>query len=75
MSVWTDTVKNTFHTNRKKNSSYSFKQALKDAKKVYKQGTAKVSTAAKKVSKGAKKATRRVKRAVKGKRGKTARRR
>lgn len=68
MSVWTDTVKNTFHTNRKKNSNYSFKQAMKDAKKVYRKGTAKVS-------KVAKNATRRVKRAVKGKRSKTARKR
>ena len=36
---WMDTVKKTFRTNRKTNKAYQFKDALKDAKKIYKKGT------------------------------------
>ena len=39
MSKWTDTVTAVYKENRAKNSSYKFKQAMKDAKKIYKKGS------------------------------------
>jgi len=39
MSTWLDTVKQTFKDGRKKSASYKFKDALKDAKKVYNKGS------------------------------------
>ena len=39
MSKWTDTVTAVYKQNKAKNSSYKFKQAMKDAKKVYKKGS------------------------------------
>lgn len=39
MSKWTDTVTAVYKQNHAKNSSYKFKQAMKDAKKVYKKGS------------------------------------
>ena len=38
MSKWTDTVTAVYKQNLAKNSSYKFKQAMKDARKVYKKG-------------------------------------
>lgn len=35
MTEWTSLVKKTFHEGRRSNKNYSFKQALKDAKKHY----------------------------------------
>jgi len=83
MTAWTDTVKKTFHMNRKTNKNYQFKDALKDAAKVYKKGTGVVSDVASKgtgmvvkvARKGsslAKKTAKKVKRAVSGKRGRKA---
>ena len=39
MSKWTDTVTAVYKQNHAKNSSYKFKQAMKDAKKIYKKGS------------------------------------
>lgn len=39
MSKWTDTVTEVYKINHAKNSSYKFKQAMKDAKKIYKKGS------------------------------------
>jgi hypothetical protein len=80
MTAWTDTVKKTFHMNRKTNKNYQFKDALKDASKFYKKGTGVVSEVAskgtgavvkvaRKGSSVAKKAAKKVKRAVTSKRG------
>ena len=38
MSAWLNIVKKTFKDGRKKSASYKFKDALKDAKKVYNKG-------------------------------------
>tara|TARA_R100001509_G_C4883541_1_gene221071 strand:+ start:926 stop:1087 length:162 start_codon:yes stop_codon:yes gene_type:complete len=38
MSAWTDHVKKTYDAGRKKDSKYSYKQAMSDAKKTYKKG-------------------------------------
>jgi hypothetical protein len=38
MSDWTKLVTTTYKKNHKKNSSYKFKDALKDAGKIYKKG-------------------------------------
>jgi len=38
MSVWTDHVKKTYDAGRKKDSKYSYKQAMSDAKNTYKKG-------------------------------------
>tara|TARA_Y100000592_G_C5290660_1_gene230691 strand:+ start:290 stop:466 length:177 start_codon:yes stop_codon:yes gene_type:complete len=38
MSAWTDHVKKTYDAGRKKDSKYSYKQAMTDAKKTYKKG-------------------------------------
>ena len=46
---WTSHVKKTFEENRKKNSSYKFSQALKDAAKTYKKKEIKNKTPAKKI--------------------------
>ena len=51
MSSWLDTVKKTFKDGRKRNASYKFKDALKDAKKVYKKGEVAVVGVAKKTRK------------------------
>ena len=48
MSSWLDTVKKTFKEGRAKNASYKFKDALKDAKKVYNKGADAVVGVAKK---------------------------
>jgi len=63
MSTWLDTVKKTFKEGRAKNVSYKFKDALKDAKKVYNKGKGAVVDVAKKTRKtmkrGLKKMTKR----------------
>lgn len=51
MSSWLDTVKKTFKDGRKRNASYKFKDALKDAKKVYNKGADAVVGVAKKTRK------------------------
>lgn len=38
MSAWTDTVTRVYNEKHAKNPNYKFKQAMKDAKKVYKKG-------------------------------------
>ena len=38
MSAWTDHVKKTFDAGRKKDSKYSYKQAMTDAKATYRKG-------------------------------------
>jgi hypothetical protein len=38
MTAWTDLVSRTFEGGRKKDKNYSFKMALRDAKKIYKKG-------------------------------------
>jgi len=81
MTAWTDAVKKTFHMNRKTNKSYQFKNALIDAKKIYKKGSGVISDTASKgtglvrktVRKGTgmvKKVARKAKRAVTGRKRK-----
>ena len=57
---WMDTVKKTFHMNRKTNKAYKFKHPLMDAKKIYKKGANVVmdsaQTGSNMVSKSAKRA-------------------
>lgn len=63
MSDWINTVKRVFKQNRATNKNYKFKQALMDAKKIYKSTTSTVDTMgpaiasnlAKKVKRGMKK--------------------
>lgn len=66
MSKWTDTVTEVYKINRAKNSSYKFKQAMKDAKKVYKKGS-------KGEGEGEGKSRRHTKRRGHGRRSKTSR--
>ena len=86
MTAWTDTVKKTFHMNRKTNKNYQFKDALKDAKKFYKKGTGVVSEvatkgtgmvrkAARKGSKIVRKTAKKIKRTVSKRGRKTSSRR
>tara|TARA_E500000178_G_scaffold355247_1_gene427180 strand:+ start:2907 stop:3230 length:324 start_codon:yes stop_codon:yes gene_type:complete len=51
MTAWTDTVKKTFKQGRLSNPAYQFKDALKDAKKIYKKGEVALVDAAKKTRK------------------------
>jgi len=85
MTAWTDTVKKTFHMNRKTNKNYQFKDALKDASKIYKKGTGVVSEVAskgtgivkkvaRKGSRAARKTAKKIKRAVSSKRGRKGKR-
>jgi len=53
---WTDLVKQTFRTGKKLNVTYSLKDAMIEAKKVYKNGTANI-TGKKKVGKKKKRRT------------------
>ena len=55
MSSWIDTVKETFKKGRLSNPSYQFKDALKDAKKIYNKGKDEAKIIAKKTRKTAKK--------------------
>lgn len=56
MTAWTDTVKKTFKEGRLSNPAYQFKDALKDAKKIYKKGEVAVVDVAKKTKKVVRKA-------------------
>ena len=49
MTAWTDTVSKVYKENKAKNPNYKLKDAMKDAKKVYKSGssTASVSSVSK----------------------------
>ena len=75
---WMDTVKNTFRTNRKTNKAYKFKDALIDAKKIYKKGANVVMDSAqtgsnmvvKTAKKGSKMVSKSAKRAFSGKKSK-----
>ena len=49
MTAWTDTVKATYKEGKAKNSLYSLKDAMLDAKKVYKSSAKTISNVANKV--------------------------
>ena len=71
MTLWTDTVKNSFKQGRLTNPAYQFKNALKDAKKYYKKGKTVTVDAVKKTGKHARKlkknVTSRVRKSLRGK--------
>ena len=54
MTAWLDTVKKTFKEGRVKNANYKLKDALRDAKKVYKKGEVAVVKVARKTKKAIK---------------------
>lgn len=54
MTTWLDTVKKTFKEGRLKNANYKLKDALRDAKKVYKKGETAVVNVARKTKKAIK---------------------
>lgn len=54
MSTWLDTVKQTFKEGRAKDASYKFKDALKDAKKIYNKGKVALGNVAKRTKKSMK---------------------
>lgn len=54
MTAWLDTVKKTFKEGRVKNANYKLKDALRDAKKVYKKGEVAVVNVARKTKKAIK---------------------
>ena len=56
---WVDTVKNTFKMGKKKNRNYTLKDAMIDAKKVYKKGSNSVVGAVNKTRKALGRRTRR----------------
>lgn len=74
MTAWTDAVKKTFKQGRLSNPSYQFKNALVDAKKIYKKGESVAIDTVKKTSKAAikvkKNVTSRLRKSMKGKKGK-----
>lgn len=55
MSAWTDFVTKHFKEQKKKNASYRFRDALKDAAKLYKKGSSAMSSSTKKASNKSKK--------------------
>lgn len=57
MSAWTDFVTKHFKEQKKKNPSYRFRDALKDAAKLYKKGSSAMSSSSstKKANKSSKK--------------------
>ena len=65
MSTWIDTVKETFRKGRLSNPPYQFKDALRDAKKVYNKGKDEVQIIAKKTRKTAKKIAKKSRNAIK----------
>ena len=74
MTAWTDAVKKTFKQGRLSNPSYQFKDALMDAKKIYKKGQSMAVDTVKKTTKAASKVkknvTSRLRKTMKGKTGK-----
>lgn len=56
---WVNTVKNTFKLGKKNNSNYTLKDAMIDAKKVYKKGSDSVVGAVNKTRKAISRRTRR----------------
>jgi len=76
MTKWADTVKDVFKKNRAINPSYMFKDALKDAKKVYRSGEKVVSDTVDTVGKKIRRNTQKKRRSTGKKRqGKTHHRR
>ena len=55
MTLWNDTVKKTFEEGRLTNPTYQFKEALKDAKKLYNKGAKEKSNVTYRVKKAMKK--------------------
>lgn len=72
MSKWTDTVSAVFKKNRATNPSYMFKDALKDAKKVYKSGETYVSETVSEVREKISRKTQKKRRTGKDRRRKTS---
>ena len=64
MTAWIDTVKKTFKQGRSSNPAYQFKDALKDAKKIYKKGEVAVVDATKKTRKVVRKAAKKTGKAM-----------
>jgi hypothetical protein len=72
MSKWTDTVSMVFKKNRATNPSYMFKDALKDAKEVYKSGETIMSDTVKDIRKKIGRKTQKKRRKLKTRRRQTA---
>jgi hypothetical protein len=55
MTTWTDLVTKTYKTNHAKNAKYMFKDAMRDAKKVYKKSSTEKSKPGNKSKKASRK--------------------
>ena len=72
MSAWTDYATKVFREGQKKNPAYKFKDALKDAKKVYKSGETYVSETVSEVREKISRKTQKKRRTGKDRRRKTS---